>query len=340
MAAYNMSDLKAEDAAWLDDVFYSAAGIPKPTAMAPIVVESSYDQWSDTVKSSSSYDQWYDSIMTAEEKAFVKPVLSPLRRGCITGSNIGAVTERCKYSKWPDAIMRVWQLDDFEGRESFHFLTNTQKEELRIRLKNCLKGHMKEESVAQWYIGERRRREGVNIILSIPVFRQHPKLLFLATTNDRAATIMDAKVAVPRVGGTQCKFRAGHRINKPVSLKYGDDNYLDQCFLEMMTNNWSYNDLSVMSDVDGAYFRYEWTPDWWKAVRPGITKFYNENMAWWWEDDRSEKRTAVLRVFLKTATVWGRPLAQSKIDALFNIPPPEKHVIEHMRSLRVVAAAA
>jgi hypothetical protein len=120
---------------------------------------------------------------------------------------------------------------------------------------------------------------------------------------------------------------------------------LDQVFYEMHVARWPRNDIVVGNHVKTQFIRARQVdcPLWWRSVRTGATKFYDDYLRWYWEDlPRDGESTQKLRAYIAAynaetlkASVAGDALGDRvtvDIDALLSRRPKDPTAIAKCRA--------
>lgn len=267
------------------------------------------------------------------------PPLDPKRRFCITASKVAEVigTKRPEYCNFDKLIMGM-----IRGEEYVQTLFDNEAK------KRMREGVLAEPEIANEFENEFNQKifptlkaqhpNAVRAILQQPTFKQHPELRFLGASADRTIMLLMTNGETKVIGLAEIKWRGGFRKNMPVNLQTyaGDRDYRDQCFLQMLCCDAPFNFLVVRSMINIDWWRYDWDDNWWIQHRDAIYRYYDDWLAWFWEDDRSLERTHTIRQYMLTHS-----FTETDVVKLFlNKPSDPKDILimRQRRQLRIQTA--
>lgn len=144
------------------------------------------------------------------------------------------------------------------------------------------------------YVGMKRDREKVDVGVKVAEFRPDPVLPYLKATPDRDVVVTRMDRSTDR-GVLEAKFKGGKTINEMVVIYRCPQYYINQVMLEMKVSDVKWCDLAVGSNINTVYVTVRYDSKWWGYIEPAITKFYDDYLRWYWENDRTEARLAALR---------------------------------------------
>lgn len=199
------------------------------------------------------------------------------------------------------------------------FQLNDHKHE-PYTLKMFAAGHLFEPEVIQDYVALRTLRTGQKLSApeAVPFCRDRELEWLGASPDYRVLDLQYGKLGVYNL--VQCKYWAGLRNTQIVEL-HGKGckkdlfckcpppaEYRDQIMLEMKTSNLKRNDIAVKSSINTDYVRVIYDPNWWVVKGPIVKEFYEEYLAWYWENDptKTEKLKQRLVGYNKAIDVYNQ----------------------------------